>query len=161
MASRRVNQTRVKLHRSYSVPELAGCLGVHKNTIRHWQRDGLHPIDASRPVLFQGGDVRAFLAKRSADRKRPCPPGTLYCFRCREPRAPALGMLDYIAINPASGNLRALCSTCEGVMHRRTRLADLAARMPGMAVQITQAKSSLSGSPSPSLNCDSEKQVPK
>ena len=159
MASRRVNQHRVKLHRSYSVPELATCLGVHKNTIRHWQRDGLHPIDASRPVLFQGGVVRAFLAKRSASRKRPCPPGTLYCFRCREPRAPALGMLDYIAITPASGNLRALCGTCEGVMHRRTRLADLATRMPGMAVQITQGISSLSGSPSPSLNCDSERQV--
>ncbi len=112
-------------------------------------------------MLFQGGDVRAFLAKRSASRKRPCAPGMLYCFRCREPRAPALAMLDYIAINPVSGNLRALCDTCEGVMHRRTRLADLAARMPGMVVQITQGKASLSGSPSRPLNCDSDRQVIK
>ena len=36
MAARRVNPHAVKLHRSYSVPELAACLGVHKNTVRHW-----------------------------------------------------------------------------------------------------------------------------
>ena len=51
MAARRVNPHVVKLHRSYSVPELATRLAVHKNTVRQWQRDGLAPIDASRPVL--------------------------------------------------------------------------------------------------------------
>lgn len=159
MSARRANPHRVKLHRSYSVPELAACLGVHKNTVRHWQRDGLKSIDASRPVLFQGADVRAFIAKRNASRKRPCPPGTLYCFRCRAPRPPALGMLDYVAVNAASGNLRALCDTCDGMMHRRIRLGDLHSRMPGMEVQIRQAAQRLRGSPPPSLNCDFERPV--
>jgi len=72
---------RVKLHRSYTVPELALCCGVHKNTVRHWQAKGLEPVDSSRPALFQGATVRAFLAKAKASRKRPCPPGTLYCLR--------------------------------------------------------------------------------
>ncbi|MEO6360325.1 MAG: helix-turn-helix domain-containing protein [Sphingomicrobium sp.] len=159
MAARRVNPYVVKLHWSYSIPELAARLGVHKNTVRHWQRDGLAPIDASRPVMFQGSIVRAFLAKRNASRKRPCPPGTLYCFRCREPRPPALGMIEYLAMTAVSGNLAAICAMCDTVMHRRARLASLPAIMPGFAVQITQAPPRLKGSPSPSLNCDLERQV--
>ena len=157
--SRRANPQRVKLHRSYTVPELAACLKVHKNTVRQWQHAGLQPLDASRPLLFQGGAVRAFLSKRSAIRKRPCLPGTLYCFRCREPRQPAMGMLDYVAATHVSGNLRAMCAVCDGMMHRRIRLADLRAKMPGLDVQIRQAPLSLSGSPLPSLNCDTERQV--
>ena len=159
MPARRANPQRVKLHRSYSVPELAKCLDVHKNTVRHWQCKGLEPIDASRPVLFQGAIVRAFLAKRSASRKRPCPSGTLYCFRCRIPRPPALAMLDYYPVTAASGNLSAICEVCGSMMHRRIRRADLPAKMPGLAVQFKQALSRISGSLSPSLNCDSERQA--
>ena len=65
MPVRRVNPNRVKLHHSYSVDELARCLDVHKNTVRHWQASGLDPIDKGRPVLFQGAVVREFLSKRS------------------------------------------------------------------------------------------------
>ena len=161
MPSRRANPQRVKLHRSYSVPELATLLGVHKNTVRHWQRNGLEPIDASRPWLFQGSVVRAFLALRNASRKRPCKPGTLFCFHCREARPPALGMLDYIAVTATSGNLRAQCAACGGMMHQRIRRADLAAKMPGLHIQIREAPLRISGSPSPSDNCDSERQVTK
>ena len=161
MAAHRANPQRVKLHRSYSVAELVACLGVHKNTVRLWQRNGLEPIDASRPVLFQGATVRAYLAKRNASRKCPCPPGKLYCFRCRQPRPPALGMLDYFAVTPVSGNLRALCGACGGMMHRCIRRADLPAKMPSLEIQIRQALPRIGGSPSPSQNCDSERQVTK
>ena len=159
MPARRANPQRIKLHRSYSVPELATRLDVHKNTVRLWQSDGLKPIDASRPALFQGKDVRTFLAKRNASRKRPCKPGTIYCFRCRVPRAPALGMADYNLLTATSGNLRALCETCGGIMHQRIRRADLEAKMPGLHVQIREAPPRISGSPSPSQNCDPERQV--
>ena len=159
MATRRANPQRVKLHRSYRVAELAACLSVHKNTIRQWQRDGLEPIDASRPVLLQGAIVRAFLAERNASRKCPCPPGMIYCFACRAPRPPALGMLDYLAATPTNGNLRALCGHCGGLMHRRIRRADLRAKMPRLEIQIRQALPRISGSRAPSLNCDSERQV--
>lgn len=154
MPACRVNPNRVKLHRSYSVDELARCLDVHKNTVRHWRAKGLEPIDESRPVLFQGTTVRAFLADRNSSRKRPCPPGMLYCFRCRSPRAPALGMVDFVAMRPGGGNLRALCEFCETTMHRRVREAEIAKVMPGCAVQFAQAQPRLSGHTAPSLNCD-------
>lgn len=158
MPTRRVNPYRVKIHRSYNVSELAARLGVHKNTIRQWQREGLRPIDTHRPALFQGTAVRTFLIDRIASRKRPCGPGTLYCFRCCEPRPPALGMVDYVESRPGTGNLRALCGTCETIMHRRVRRSALAAAMPGMVVQITEAPPRLAGRLAPSSNCDSERQ---
>ena len=159
MAARRVNPRVVKLHRSYSVPELAACFGVHKNTVRNWQRDGLTPIDSGRPVLFQGAIVRAFLSTRNASRKRPCPPGTLYCVRCRVPRRPALGMVDYLSINARSGNVRAICETCETVMNRRASKAALASILPGCDVQFVEAPPRLKGSSPPSLNCELERQA--
>jgi hypothetical protein len=158
MAARRVNPRAVKLHRSYSVPELAACFGVHKNTVRHWQRAGLKPLDGGRPVLFQGAIVRAFLSTRNASRKRPCPPGMLYCFRCREPRPPALGKVDYLSVNANSGNVRAICATCETAMHRRAPKAALASILPGCDVQYVEALPRLKGRPSPSLNCELERQ---
>lgn len=159
MSARRVNPNAIKSRRTYTARELATAFGVHKNTVRAWQRDGLVPLDSKRPVLFMGSDVRAFLARRNADRKRPCAAGTLYCFRCREPRRPALGMVDYVAMTPTSGNLRAMCGTCETVMHRRVRLAMLATVLPGLAVQMAEAPARLTGSPKLSLNCALEGQL--
>ena len=151
--TRRVNPNRVKLNLSYSTDELARCLDVHKNTVRHWQRKGLEPIDTNRPILFHGATVRAFLANRNSSRKQPCPPGTFYCFRCRAPRPPAQNMADFVLMVPGSGNLRALCECCETLMHRRTREADIERIMPGCTVQFARGQPSLSGRRAPSLNC--------
>ena len=139
MPARRASPQRVKLHRPYSATELAACLGVHKNTVRHWQANGLEAIGRGRPILFDGATVRAFLAKRKASRRRPCPPGTIYCFRCRKPQPPALGMVEFSTGKGPSGNLSALCGECGTVMHRRARAAALAAIMPNLEVQIRQA----------------------
>lgn len=155
---RRLNPNLIKTHRSYTAGELAVRLGVHKNTIRHWLRHGLTPVDNGRPVLFQGAQVRVFLAKRNRERKQPCGPGTLYCVRCRRPRRPALAMAEYVEIGRGSGNLRALCEVCETLIHRRARRDDLLAVMPEVAVQIREAPQHLIGRSSSSLNCDFERQ---
>ena len=155
MAAQRVNPQHVKLHRSYTVADLAARLGVHKNTVRLWQRQGLRPIDTIRPLLFQGATVREFLKTRLADRKRPCGPGTFYCFRCREPRPPARSLVEFLVLNGGrSGNLRALCGTCGTLIHRRALRSTIAAVMPGLAVQIVEGDQRLKERPIPSLDCD-------
>jgi hypothetical protein len=159
MATRRVNPNVVKLNRTYDVFQLAGCCGVHKNTVLIWRKAGLEPIDSLKPIVFHGSVVREFLKKRNAQRKRPCGPGKLYCFRCREPRTPALGLVEYVALTATSGNLRAFCGTCETVMHRKVRRAALATTMPDIDVQFAERVLRLIGSASPSLNCDSERQA--
>lgn len=157
MQAQRANPRRVKLHRIYSAAELAACCGVHKNTIRHWQTNGLEAVSNGRPTLFDGATVRDFLAKRSASRKRPCPPGTIYCFKCRQPRAPAMGMVEAIRQNAATGNLSAICEVCGTMMHRRTRLVAIAAIMPNLDVQIREADPRICERTEPSLNCDNRK----
>lgn len=141
MPARRVRPTpmAVKLHYSYSVRELARCCGVHPHTIRNWRGKGLEPIDKARPVLFQGATVRAFLSRRKASRRCPCPPGTIFCVRCRVPRRPAPGMVEYRPLKPTNGDLCAICETCEGIMHRRVRKADLAKVMPCLPDQSRTA----------------------
>jgi hypothetical protein len=158
MPCKRVNPYLVKIHRSYTASELAARLGLHKNTIRQWQRDGLAAVDAGRPTLFQGAIVRAFLISRNASRKHPCLPGTLYCFRCREPRRPALARADYVEFRPGTGNLRAICETCGSIMHRRVRAASVPAVMPSVDVHMREADRRLVGCDLSSPNCELERQ---
>jgi hypothetical protein len=159
MAQRRINPNAIKLYWTYDVSELAACCGVHKNTVRQWRGEGLTPIDERKPILFLGATVREFLILRNAKRKQPCGPGKLYCLRCRQPRPPALEMAEYIPITQSSGNVRAICGTCETMMHRRAALSAIAIIMPGIEVQFAERQLRLIGSPSPSLNCDLEKKA--
>ena len=159
MATRRANPNVVKLNRTYDASQLSACCGVHKNTVLNWREAGLEPIDNIKPVLFHGSAVREFLKKRNARRKKPCGPGRLYCFRCRGPRPPALGLVEYLPLTATSGNLKAFCGTCETVMHRKARRADLAATMPRIDIQFAERSLRLVGSPFPSLNCASERQA--
>lgn len=157
MARRRINPNLVKLNRTYDASQLAACCGVHKNTVLNWRTAGLEPIDNSKPILFHGSDVRAFLKMRNAQRKQPCGPGRFYCFRCREPRAPALGLVEYVPLTVKSGNLKACCTSCETVMHRRVCRSSLAAAMPDLDVQFAERSLRLIESTSPSLKCGSER----
>ena len=159
MAKRRVNPNVVKLNRTFDTTQLAACCGVHKNTVLNWRDAGLEPIDGLKPIVFHGSVVRDFLRMRNANRKQPCGPGRLYCFRCREPRRPALGLVEYEVLTPKSGNLKAFCEACETVMHRQVCRAELEAKMPGVAVQFADQQLRLIGTASPSLNCDSERQA--
>jgi hypothetical protein len=159
MANRRLNPYRIKLHRTYDVTELSRHCGVHKNTILNWRADGLAPIDGSKPILFHGSVIREFLKKRNDKRKQPCGAGKLFCFRCRQPRSPALGLADYVPVTSTSGNVRAFCGSCETVMHRRVSLATLAVAMPGIDFQIPEAPARLMGSTPASVNCDSDRKA--
>ena len=154
VASRRVNPNRIKLHRCYSVGELATCCDVHKNTVRHWQAKGLEPIEPRKPFLFHGATAREYLVRTNASRKRPCAPGTIYCFKCREPRAPAAGMVEVTRKNATTGNLSAICGFCGTMMHRQARLATIAEIMPNLDVQIREANVRIVERATPSLNCD-------
>lgn len=154
MSGRRPNLRLIKRNRTYSVVEIADRLKVHKNTVRNWQANGLTPIDGGRPALFHGAAIQAYLLSKQCRQKRPCPPGTFYCFHCREPRAPALGMVDFRCFTADAGNLNALCEACGTEMHRRSLRRALPFVMPGLDVRITEAPSRLNSSDQRPLSCD-------
>lgn len=154
MAAKRADPRRIKVHRAYAIDEAARALGVHKHTVRNWIADGLPVADRSKPMLLHGHELRAYLESARKAAKRPCSPGTLYCFKCDQPRRPALGMIEAVPRNITSGNLRALCEECGTMMHRCIRLAEIALKMPGLQVQIPEAGARLLERAKPTLNCD-------
>jgi hypothetical protein len=157
MPVQRVDPRRIKLHRPYTVDEAARTLGKHSHTVRNWIKDGLPTVDRSRPVLIHGHELRAYLEARRKAAKRPCKPGQLYCFKCRQPRAPAFGVVEFTPRNAATGRLTALCETCSTAMYRSARLASLAAIMPKLEVQFRKAGARIIERTAPSLNCDNRK----
>ena len=126
MKKRLHNPNLAKIHRNYSVDEIATLFGVHRNTVRAWVKRGLATSDDRRPMLILGRDLVAFLQAQRAKNKRTCQPGEIYCVRCRAPKAPAGAMADYEALTATQGNLIAICADCETLIYRRVSLAKLA-----------------------------------
>lgn len=155
MALKRRRPHAVKAHRCFDASELAKRLDVHPNTIMTWEKKGLQRLpDCGRRPLFTSDAVNAFLSKRKAARRVKCPPGTIYCLKCRAARNPANGLVRIVLINAASGNLKANCDTCGKAMNRRAPIARLAAIMPGISVQPTGPEPCLSGNSQAPSNCD-------
>src|SRR5258708_38230303 len=110
MGGRHPNHRLVKLHFTYTVKEIARRLDMHQHTVRRWLQDGLVTIDdRRRPVLIRGQDLVDFLKCRRDSAKRGCPPGHIYCVKCRVPRMPAGDIAGYIPMTPTSGNLEGIC----------------------------------------------------
>ena len=139
MRKRKLNPRLAKIHRNYTVEEVANLYGVHKNTVREWVKRGLSTNDAERPMLILGQDLVAFLQAKRAKHKRTCQPGELYCFGCRAPKAAAGQMADYQPLTATQGNLIAMCADCETIMYRRVNLAKLVQVRGKLDITLSQA----------------------
>ncbi|MEX2165141.1 MAG: helix-turn-helix domain-containing protein [Sulfuricaulis sp.] len=139
MGTRHPNPRLAKIHRNYTVEEIATLLGVHRNTVREWIKHGLPTTDGKRPMLILGRDLRAFLQARRTKNKRPCQPGEIYCVRCRAPKTPAGNMVEYEAVTEKLGNLIAICPDCGSIMNRRVSLAKLEQIRGQMDITMPQA----------------------
>ena len=156
MRKRRPNPRLAKIHRNYTVEEVAGLFGIHRNTVREWVKRGLPTSDGRRPMLILGRDLVAFLSARRAKNKRTCKPGELYCVRCRAPRAPAGDMVDYVALTATLGNLAAICSVCETMIYRRVSLAKLTHVCGKLDVTMPQALERIGERAQPTVDSDLE-----
>lgn len=156
MKASRPNPRLAKIHRSYTVEEIAKLFGVHRNTVRAWISRGLPTIDQRRPLLVLGSQLAEFLNKRRAANKRTCLPGEIYCVRCREPRVPAGHSVRYQPLTPAQGNLVGLCSHCGAGLYRRVSFDKLAQVRGQLAITATDAQEHIGESLKPSENCDSK-----
>jgi hypothetical protein len=154
MRKRRPNYRLVKIHRSYTVEEIARLFGTHKNTVRAWVKAGLPTCDSKRPILILGPELAAYLKARRTKNKRPCQPGEIYCVRCRAPKQPAGDMADYEPVTEKLGNLKGICPDCYGMIFRRTNFAKLALVPAKLSVTIVEAERRVSEIDPPILNSD-------
>jgi hypothetical protein len=154
MRKRRPNYRLVKIHRSYTVEEVACLFDTHKNTVRAWVKAGLPTSDRKRPMLILGCDLAAFLQARRTRNRRPCQPGEIYCVRCRTVKRPAGDMAEYQPITERLGNLIGICPECESMLYRRASLAKLTQIQGNLRVTFAEAARQVSESHEPTVNVD-------
>src|ERR1039458_9940131 len=154
MGKRHPNHRLVKIHRSYTVEEIAHLFGSHKPRVRAWVKAGLPTCDEKRPMLILGHDLASFLQARRARNKQTCQPGEIYCVRCRAPKQPAGGMADYRPVTDKVGQLIAICPDCTSVMYRCVSLAKLDKVRGQMDITFPQALPQLTKSNQPGVNSD-------
>lgn len=148
------NYRLVKLHRTYTVDEAARRLSVHRNTVRHWIKDGLPTVDSHRPTLILGSVLQEFLRARRTRNRRTCGPGEIYCVRCRLPVKPALDMVDYRPSTATLGSLVGMCPNCEALIYRRVNVTQLDQIRGNLEVSKSQAPPRIGESVSPFVNSD-------
>ena len=154
MSKRHPNPRLAKIHRNYTVEEVAGLFDVHRNTVREWVKRGLPTNDDRRPMLILGRDLVDFFHARRANNKRTCQPGEIYCVRCRAPKAPAGDMADYQPVTATLGNLIGICPDCEAMMYRRVNLAKLEQVRGKLDITMPQALPHIDEIAQPSVNSD-------
>jgi hypothetical protein len=156
---RHPNPRLVKIHRNYSVEEVARLFGFHKNTVRNWISQGLATIDDHRPTLIHGRELSRFLYERRQNTKQPCGPGRIYCIACRAPKVPAGNMVDCTPTDSLAANLCGICPDCDRLIYRRVNLAKIDAVRGSLEITFTQADPRIGGSTVPSVNCDSNERA--
>lgn len=148
------NPNRAKIHRNYTVEEIAILYAVHKNTVRSWIKDGLQKIDQRRPILIAGADLRSYWQNKRVSRKRKCLTYEIYCVRCRIPQRPAENMADYEPLIADTGRLTGLCPDCGGIINKFVKFARLDEIRGFLDISQTKPLKHISESNNPLVNSD-------
>jgi len=114
---RTFNTRMIRAKQTYSTDEIAALLDVHLGTIHAWHKGGLPSIDAHKQLLFWGQDIKDFINRRQQDRKRPCKPDELFCFKCQKPRTPRDRTIC-IKVTATRTKIAGFCQICSTPMNK-------------------------------------------
>ena len=148
---RRARWRSVKRHYNLTVEEAAMTLGVHKGTVRRWIKSGLPALTDRKPLLILGDDLIDWLKSQRKERQT-CGLGELYCMKCRAPRKAADATAELCPSPNGGGNLRAHCSECGTLMHRRISAGQIDQLRPHLSIALMQADMDIKECPAPSVN---------
>lgn len=157
MAGRYPNPNLVKIHRSYTVEEVASLCDKHKNTVRAWIKEGLPVCDAKRPTLILGNALKQFLSQKRMKNKQSCRPGQMYCVKCKVVYEPAGEMADCQRVTDTIGNLVGICPVCHTIMNRRISLANINQVRGNLEISFVQGLQHINERSKPSINHDFRK----
>lgn len=157
----RRNLMRLRLHRSYTMRELAEILDVHVRTVQGWHKEGMSAIDEqTRPFLFLGETIRSFLKNRRQKRRTTLGPNEIYCLRCAKGVIPLPESASIDVTDRKLGHrsklviVRAECPYCCGAVVRLASLQSI--RESDWWMKPQQADEGLSGTSIPYCNTDSK-----
>ena len=152
--ARRFNCRRVKIHRTYTIAELAALIGAHKHTISRWIAAGLPTTDSTRPLPYPGAMSFALSCGRANPSNSVASQARLYCFGCRAPKRPAGNMADYIPRTATRGLLSGICPACGKMIYRATSLAKIEQIGGELDIAFPKAEQRLDDTSAPLSNVD-------
>lgn len=120
--------------RTYTLQEMAAVLGRSYYGVKKWPPQGLKSL-GGKPALFLGEEIVRFLKDRKRERSKPTSPGTIFCMRCKVPRAPANAELVYLPRTANVGRLAGYCESCGAKMSQTAGRSRLAEAMPGITIR--------------------------
>jgi hypothetical protein len=151
---KRLNPNLAKIHRSYTVGEVADLFSIHKNTVRMWIKEGLPINDDKRPMLILGSALKLYLQSKRKRNKRKCQPFEIFCVRCRIPQIPAGNMVDFESTNGNHGCLIGLCPSCDGIINKFFKTAQLVQIQGKLDITFTKALEHINESSNTPVNSD-------
>ncbi|MFK7792607.1 MAG: helix-turn-helix domain-containing protein [Devosiaceae bacterium] len=128
----------IKGIRCYTIEEAAAVSGVSARTVRAWARDGLRTMNAERPILIRGDDLREYIKSKRASRKIQTSIDTFFCLPCRRERRAAEGLAD-CTIAGERATLTALCEACETVVFKPIAKAHISDAARTLDLRITRS----------------------
>jgi len=146
------NPNKVKIHRNYSLNEIARLLETSLATVRRWLKAGLKTIDLTRPFLVRGKELKRFARWWRSRNRRRCGPGQIYCLKCRAPRRPSNGEVELIKETQNCGRIRGVCTACGASMTRIVSIRNLDAALGPLTATTRRAELRLSDRGFPGLN---------
>lgn len=102
----------------YEECEVAELLQVTKATVRRWRREGLPILGESGEPLIAGDQLKAWLSKKRAARRKKCQVHEFFCCRCRTARNARKGTVEIVSRNAKTLSIRARCGTCDARMNK-------------------------------------------
>ncbi len=151
------NPNLVKINRSYTFEELAVVLGVHKNTVSTWVKNGLPCLKEKRPFLILGAEARAYLQQQRTVKKQQCQSNELFCMRCKAPTRPAENFVEYLPLSATKGRLTGFCEHCESVVNKFVRYDSLERYSVLFDLSVPKALEHINDCDNPLLNSDLKK----
>ena len=105
------------------VCDLYSDCGLHPQTVRTWIRKGLKTIDNSRPTLFYGYDLIAFIKSQNLKNKCKTSFDEMFCMSCKDARNI---FKRNITMNQKNNFLQVsgLCRSCKKPMFKNYKMDD-------------------------------------
>ncbi len=116
--NRRYNLRLIKATWPYTVQDIATLLGIHKNAVSRWMREGLQADRQQRPFLIRGDELARFLDARQKKRRTKCGIAQFYCFKCRAARDASSRRATLQTQRSGKVWLKAICDHCGTRMNK-------------------------------------------
>ncbi|PMN12903.1 hypothetical protein BCT39_08950 [Vibrio lentus] len=116
--AKKLNPNKSKIHRSYTMEEVASLYSVNKRTVQNWIQDGLSVIKEKKPFLILGTELRIFIRQKNKSRKRKCKQHELYCFRCRKASLVEPTSIHFLRESHGTGRVFGECIQCGSKVHK-------------------------------------------